>query len=77
MNFADLSIENTWESWERPRLKANGEDVKVVQESMRHADSRITLLGVKRNSTKKEKTHKKRSKRDAGRNQNELQFEIR
>ena len=25
------------------RLKANGEDVKVVQESLRHANSRITL----------------------------------
>jgi integrase len=25
------------------QLKANGEDVKVVQESLRHANSRITL----------------------------------
>jgi len=27
----------------RPRLKANGEDVKTVQELLRHANSRITL----------------------------------
>lgn len=27
----------------RTQLKANGEDVKVVQESLRHANSRITL----------------------------------
>jgi hypothetical protein len=47
------SCESNWHSQEnrlphfpallRPLLKANGEDVKTVQELLRHANSRITL----------------------------------
>ena len=43
------------------QLKTNGEDVKVVQESLRHANSRITLDTYTQANTQRREKHKPKS----------------
>jgi hypothetical protein len=43
VRFFTQEEKREWERQYASQLKANGEDVKVVQESLRHANSRITL----------------------------------